>query len=146
MSERALREVYLKGFEIVVKAAHPAAIMTSYNPINGRHSANAYDLTTTILRDEWGFDGMVMTDWWAKKETDGLLKQEAAMIRAQNDIAMPVGSEESIVEAVQGGALTLGEVQRCAAHIVRLLARLPVSRDYRPGSDSTPGHAPFEVD
>ena len=146
VSERALREVYLKGFEIVVKAAHPAAIMTSYNPINGRHSANAYDLTTTILRDEWGFDGMVMTDWWAKKETDGLLKQEAAMIRAQNDIAMPVGSEESIVEAVQGGALTLGEVQRCAAHIVRLLARLPVSRDYRPGSDSTPGHAPFEVD
>ena len=146
VSERALREVYLKGFEIVVKAAHPAAIMTSYNPINGRHSANAYDLTTTILRDEWGFDGMVMTDRWAKKETDGLLKQEAAMIRAQNDIAMPVGSEESIVEAVQGGALTLGEVQRCAAHIVRLLARLPVSRDYRPGSDSTPGHAPFEVD
>lgn len=141
VSERALREIYLKGFEIVVKAAHPAAIMTSYNLLNGRHAANNYDLTTTILRDEWEFDGMVMTDWWAKKEAEGLLKEEAAMIRAQNDIAMPVGSDASIVEAVQNGALTRGEVQRCAVHIVRTLARLPVSRndvsndEYRPGPD-----------
>lgn len=145
VSERALREIYLKGFEIVVKTARPAAIMTSYNLINGRHAANAYDLTTTILRGEWGFTGMVMTDWWAKKEADGLLREEAAMIRAQNDIAMPVGSDAFIVKAVQGDALTLGEVQRCAVNIVRLLVRAPVSRNYVPGDGYRPGPDWFSV-
>lgn len=146
VSERALREIYLKGFEIVVKTARPTAIMTSYNLINGRHAANHYDLTTTLLRDEWGYGGMVMTDWWARKEADGLLKEEAAMIRAQNDIAMPVGSDASIVEAVEGGALTLAEVQRCALNIARVLATSPVSRDYQPTDTYTPGADWFGVE
>ena len=146
VSERALREIYLKGFEIVVKTARPAAIMTSYNLINGRHAANAYDLTTTILREEWHFSGMVMTDWWAKKEADGLLKEEAAMIRAQNDIAMPVGSDAAIVDAVQGGALALAEVQRCARNIVRLLIDAPVSRHYRLGGQYGQGPNWFYVE
>lgn len=142
VSQRALREIYLKGFEIAVKAARPAAVMTSYNPINGRHAACCYDLTTLLLRGEWGFDGMVMTDWWAKKDADGMLKEEAAMVQAQNDIAMPVGNDASIREAVAAGGLTLGEVQRCALHVLQLLARSPAGNragtaafDYRPGPD-----------
>ncbi len=146
LSERALREIYLKGFEIVVKTAKPGAIMTSYNLINGRHAANAYDLTTTLLREEWGYEGMVMTDWWAKKEDEGLLTREAAMVAAGNDIAMPVGDENSIIAAVEGGALSLGELQRCGIAILRLLQTAPVSRSYAPTTDYVPGEDWFWVE
>lgn len=68
ISERALREIYLKGFEIAVKTAQPMSIMTSYNLINGTHSANHHDLLTSVARDEWGFAGLVMTDWGTSEE------------------------------------------------------------------------------
>ena len=71
VSERALREIYLKGYEIAVKEGNATAIMTSYNPINGYWSASNYDLTTTVLRDEWGYKGFVMTDWWARCNCKG---------------------------------------------------------------------------
>lgn len=126
VSERALREIYLKGFEILVRDANPGTIMTSYNKINGTWASSNYDLCTTALRKEWGFDGMVMTDWWANQNEDGLLRQEAAMVRAQNDVAMPVADEpDSIVNAVNGGALTLGEVQRSAINALNCLIRSP---------------------
>ena len=71
VSERALRELYLKGFEIAVKQGGANSIMTSYNPVNGIWAASNYDLNTTILRKEWGFEGIVMTDWWANDERSG---------------------------------------------------------------------------
>ena len=126
VSERALREIYLKGFEIVVRDGNTGTIMTSYNKINGIWAASNYDLCTTTLRNEWGFDGMVMTDWWANENEDGLLRQEAAMVRAQNDIAMPVAYEaDSIVNAVNAGVLTLGEVQRSAINVLNCLIKSP---------------------
>lgn len=69
VSERAVRELYLKGFEMAVKEGKACSIMTSYNPLNGHWSASNYDLCTTILRGEWGYTGIVMTDWWAKMMT-----------------------------------------------------------------------------
>ena len=126
VSERALREIYLKGFEIVVRDANPGTIMTSYNKINGIWASSNYDLCTTTLRKEWGFDGYVMTDWWANQNEEGLLRQEAAMVRAQNDVAMPVADEaDSIVNAVNAGVLTLGEVQRSAINVLNYLLKSP---------------------
>lgn len=84
VTERALREVYLKSFEILVKTSDPWTIMTSYNKINGSFTATNYELVTTILRDEWGFSGTVMTDWQSGKDNGN-----ASMIRAQNDLCMP---------------------------------------------------------
>ena len=94
VSERALREIYLKAFEIAVKTANPYCIMTSYNRINGSYAASNYDLCTTIARNEWGFEGMFMSDWGAGKDSGadfGGLTGNAAMLRAGHDIWMAYG-------------------------------------------------------
>jgi beta-glucosidase len=112
VSERALREIYLKGFEYAVKSGGANAVMTAYNPVNGHHAASNYDLTTTVLREEWGFRGIVMTDWWATMNdpVDGgaaSTHNTAAMIRAQNDLYMVVnnnGAEVNAGEIYPGGA------------------------------------------
>ena len=90
VSERALREIYLKGFEICVKEASPRCIMTSYNPINGERASENYEMITGILRNEWGFDGLVMTDWY----TYGYHGKEMA---AGNDVRMPRGNVDSVL-------------------------------------------------
>ena len=87
VSERALRELYLKGFEIAVKEAHPGAIMTSYNRLNSVHTANSYDLCTTVAREEWGFTGIIMTDWTTTGINGG--SSAAKCILAGNDLIMP---------------------------------------------------------
>jgi beta-glucosidase len=139
VSERALREIYLKGFEMAVKQGGANSIMTSYNPVNGHWTASNYDLNTTILRKEWGFKGIVMTDWWAKMNDvvaggPGDHKNTRSMVRSQNDLYMVVNnygaeinsSDDNIMEALENGSLTTGELQRCAMNICGFLMQAPV--------------------
>ncbi|WP_152395627.1 glycoside hydrolase family 3 C-terminal domain-containing protein [Paenibacillus guangzhouensis] len=139
VSERALREIYLRGFEIAVKQGGANSIMTSYNPINGHWAASNYDLNTTILRGEWGFKGIVMTDWWAIMNDvvhggPADRKYTNMMVRAQNDLYMVVsnyGAETNIwgdntIESLAKGSLTRGELQRCATNICEFLMQAPV--------------------
>ena len=137
VSQRALRELYLKAFELAVKEGGARSIMTSYNPINGFWSASNYDLLTTVLRKEWGYTGLVMTDWWAKSNDPGQpgdVKNTAAMVRAQNDLFMVVNNagENSLgdnsAQALEKGGLTVGELQRSAANICRFLLKTPAYR------------------
>lgn len=136
VSERALREIYLRGFEIGVKEGGASSIMTTYNPLNGFWNASNYDLNTTILRGEWGFKGIVMTDWWARMndvEEGGAptIKDTRSMIRSQNDLFMVVsnnGAEvnthgDNTLSALFEGKLTLGEMQRCAKNILNFLLK-----------------------
>ena len=132
VSERALREIYLRGFEIMVREAAPQNLMTSYNRINGVWGHYHYDLVTTVLRGEWGFEGNVVTDWWMRSAQDPLfpaLRDSAYRVRAQVDVLMP-GSEvhfgttreDAILDSFgREGGITLGELQRTAANVLRYL-------------------------
>ena len=124
-SERALREIYLKGFEIAVKEAQPLALMTSYNLLNGIHTANHKELLTDILRCEWGFRGLVMTDWGTTTPGEGFKygsSDAAACVKAGNDLTMPGSQQDvdAVVNAV-GKALTLSELQACARRVLELV-------------------------
>lgn len=130
VSERALREIYLKGYEIAVKEAGGTSIMTSYNAVNGFWTAGYYDLNTVILRQEWGFTGIVMTDWWAQINEEGVPANHtnlAAMARSQNDIFMVCqeadrnATGDNTLESLEKGTLALGELQRNAMNICRFL-------------------------
>lgn len=134
VSERALRELYLKCFEIAVKEGNARSIMSTYGPVNGRWTSTSYDLLTTILRGEWGFQGIVMTDWWAKGNEDGgegSIREMAAMVRSQNDVYMVTASSEensnndNLSEGLKDGRVTVGELQRSAANICRVLVQSP---------------------
>lgn len=130
ISERALREIYLKGFEIAVKEGSAVTVMTTYGSLNGLCTAGNYDLCTTILRGEWGFNGFVMTDWWSAVNDRGEAPRGnnfAAMIRAQNDVYMVCSdssknsSNDNTLSSLEAGTLTRGELQRSAANICRML-------------------------
>ncbi len=130
MSERAAREIYLKPFEIAVKLGDAESIMTSYNLINGLHGASCYDLTTTILREEWGYTGFVMTDWWANMNEEGgpsSVRYLSLMARAQNDVfmldAVSAGRNDDGLASLENGSLTRGELQRNAKNLCRYLMR-----------------------
>lgn len=134
ISERALREIYLKGFEIAVKEGGARSVMTTYGSVNGLWTAGSYDLCTMILRKEWGFDGIVMTDWWAKSNYEGHqaeVQVKAPMVAAQNDIYMVVSDAKSnpenddVEEMLHAGKITLGELQRNAANILGFLLKSP---------------------
>ena len=133
VSQRALREIYLKGFEICVKKSKPLNIMTSYNKINGVWSHYNYELCTTVLRNEWGYEGMVMTDWWmryAPSPEFPELNGNAYRVRAQVDVLMPGGKtavsksfepDGTLLETYnKDGGITLGEMQRCAANVLNM--------------------------
>ncbi len=135
LSERALREIYLKGFEICVKEAHPLTIMTSYNKINGVWGHYNYDLCTRILRDEWGFAGLVMTDWWmqytASPEFPGI-KDNGYRVRAGVDVLMPGGKrtgkkkpDGTLLKTFgKKDGITLGEMQATAKHVLEVVMKI----------------------
>ena len=126
VSERALREIYLKGFELAVKEGGAKSIMTTYGCVNGVWTAGNYDLCTEIIRKEWGYTGFLMTDWWANINERGQEPDKsdfAAMVRAQNDVYMVcadcVEHEDNLEEALAAGTLTRSELQRSAANVCR---------------------------
>lgn len=136
VSQRALREIYLKGFEICVKKAKPLNIMTSYNKINGVWSHYNYELCTSILRTEWNYDGAVMTDWWMRYASSPEfpeLNGNAYRVRAQVDVLMPGGKtamsksfepDGTLLETYhKDGGITLGEMQRCAENVLNMALR-----------------------
>ena len=127
VSERALREIYLKGFEIAVKKSQPKTVMSSYNMLNHIYTANRHDLLTDILRSEWGFEGLVMTDWGSTNEKAGRPEKTAP---SGNDLIMP-GSDydrECILKAIKNGKMTPEVVRRSACRVLRMMlnANTPV--------------------
>ena len=133
VSVRALREIYLKGFEIAVKEGPARSIMTTYGPVNGVWTAGSYDLNTIALRNEWGFCGIVMTDWWAKANHEGEPSDahtHAVMAAAQNDIYMVTADasdmkQDDVEAAFKAGTLTRGQLQRNACNILQFVLKSP---------------------
>ena len=126
ISQRALREIYLKGFEIAIKESKPWTVMTSYNYINGIYSSESKDLVETILRDEWGYEGTVMTDWFGGK--DG-----AKQMWAGNDMLQPGKAEQfdSIVAGVKSGKLAKADLDRNVQRILNLIEKSPRYQGYK---------------
>lgn len=133
VSQRALREIYLKGFEICIKEANPDCLMTSYNKLNGVYNYFNYELVTTILRDDWGYKGCVMTDWWMKNGKSKhfkTLKTQAYRVRAQVDVFMPGApnygihkgkSDGTLLKSLNGDdGIRLAELQRSAKNVLKL--------------------------
>ena len=117
VSVRALRELYLRSFEICVKLGKPLAVMSSYNLINEKRASESHELLTDILRGEWGFGGMVISDWW----NHAIHEKEIA---AGNDVKMPVGSPEDVLAAVRSGALSEEAVTRSARRVLEFILKL----------------------
>ena len=130
VGERALREIYLKGFEIAVKRSAPGAVMSSYNKVNGMYVNNSYDLLTKVLRNEWGFQGLVMTDWFATGKNVG---SHMAAIEAGNDLIMPgnKAAVKEIVKAVEDGMIAAEDVKRCAANVLKGVMSSRIYQGYR---------------
>ena len=126
VSQRALRELYLKGFEIAVKEADPWTVMSSYNKLNGEYTQQSHGLLTTLLRDEWGFNGIVMTDWGTKQGT-------VKAVKAGNDLmepGMPVEIER-IVAAVKAGEISQEELDRNVRNMLEYIVRTPRFNKYQ---------------
>ncbi len=117
VSERALREIYLKGFEICVKEADPYTIMSSYNLINGQHTSESYELLTEILRNEWGFKGMVTTDWGVKNDP---VKE----VKAGHDMKMHCGYPEDLKKGIEDGRITRADLELCVKRILTMFTKL----------------------
>jgi beta-glucosidase len=130
VSERALREIYLKGFEITVTEAEPWTVMSSYNKINGEYTAESHDLLTKILRDDWGFEGYVMTDWGGGSDP-------VVMMEAGNDLIMP-GQEkqiQEIIEAVKSGKLSESVLNKNVSRILSVMLLSPKQKEFTPSND-----------
>ena len=126
INPRALRELYLKGFEIAVREADPWTVMSSYNKLNGEFTQQSYDLLTTVLRDEWGFKGIVMTDWGNKQGT-------VAAVKAGNDLMEP-GMEneiERIIAGVKDGSISQAELDRNVRNMLQYIVRTPRFQGYK---------------
>lgn len=140
VSERALREIYLKGFQIAIEESDPLAVMSTYGPVNGIWTASNYELLTTILRKEWNYHGLVMTDWEAhmnwEEGVEATEQNTGAMLQAQNDLYMVVKDSakntkgDNTVAAIQSGTITRAELIRSAGNICRVLIQLFDSGTY----------------
>ncbi len=139
ISERAMREIYLRGFEIAVKEAQPWTIMSSYNSINGTYTSQRKDLLTTILRDEWGFKGVVMTDWFGGYKsfkvpfTKDVVSDVTAQLTAGNDLLMPGihSQKQAILDNMKSGKLSAAVVNKDLTRILELVMRSPSMNNYK---------------
>ena len=131
VSERALREIYLRGFEIAIKEGNAGCVMTSYNRVNGEYAPNSYDLCTKVLRNEWGFDGLVMTDWFSTWEKRGLASNAAA-IKSGNDLIMPGGKsfKKNVREALSSGSLSLEELRLASSNVIRTILASHTQKEF----------------
>ena len=131
LSQRAAREIYLRGFEIAVRESHPWTVMSSYNRINGVFVQANYDLLTKILRDDWGFKGIVMTDWCGKREQAGLYTIDE--VKAGNDLMEPGCKEQvdDIVAGVKSGKLRMEDVDKCVRRILEYIVLTPHFNGYK---------------
>ena len=129
LTERALREIYLRGFEICVREGGAKGIMTSYNKINGVYASNCHDICTKALRNEWGFDGVVMTDWFS---TNKGLASNALAMQAGNDLIMPGGGhfKKEILAGVKSGLITEDDVRRCCGNVVKSILNSAIQKEY----------------
>ena len=131
VNERALREIYLRAFEICVREADPKAMMTSYNLINGTYAPDRRDLCTDVLRNEWGFHGVVMTDWDSTMKGWGT---NAEAIEAGNDMMMPGGPYfiKDLKDALKSGKLSKEALLRAARNLIRNTVHSQVAEKIRP--------------
>ncbi|GEL11891.1 beta-glucosidase [Flavobacterium glycines] len=139
ISERALREIYLRGFEIAVKTAQPWTVMSSYNLVNGEYTSARKDLLTTVLREEWGFKGLVMSDWFGGYNGFGAISSKDAVsdvvkqLSAGNDLLMPglPSQQNAILENIKNGKLTNEVIDTNLRRILELVMRSPVMNNYQ---------------
>jgi len=129
LTERTLREIYLRGFEICVREGGAKGIMTSYNKINGVYASNCHDICTKALRNEWGFDGVVMTDWFSTNKGQS---NNALAMRSGNDLIMPGGGsfKKEILKGVKSGQISEEDVRRCCANVVKSIFNSATQREY----------------
>ena len=129
LSERAFREIYLPAFESAVRKGKAKSIMTAYNMINGVYCPNSYDLCTKVLRNEWGFDGVVMTDWFASMFGNA---SDALCMSAGNDLIMPGGSffKMKILAGIKSGKITVNDLRRCCANVIKSILDSDIQRTY----------------
>lgn len=129
LSERTLREIYLKAFEIAVREGKAKGIMTSYNRVNGVYAPNSHDLCTKVLRNEWGFDGVVMTDWYSTSKGRG---DNALAMQAGNDLIMPGTKQckKEILDGVKSGRITENDLRRCCANVIKAIFESATQREY----------------
>ena len=129
LSERALREIYLRGFERCVREGGAKGIMTSYNKVNGVYSPNSHDLCTKVLRCEWGFDGVVMTDWFSTNKGQA---SSALAMKAGNDLIMPGGGsfQKEILSGLRSGIISQDDLRRCCSNVLKAIFDSATQREY----------------